>query len=104
MPNIITHIIIHHRDKDTSTLARAEDGLVIACRQGAKVGFGADPRQQGQHVFIDKAFAAKFLVRIANDDWREHMLAAGHSPGDSYGAHIEDREGDKKIIPAGILQ
>lgn len=99
-----THVIIHFKDTDTSTLARFGTGMAIASRQKTTVGFGEDPRQQQQRVFIDKASAANFLVFLANADWTQHMIAQGYPATDEYRAVIEDREGDKRIVSAGVVQ
>lgn len=99
-----THVIISFKDKDTSTLARFDTGMAIASRQKTTVGFGEDPRQQQQRVFIDKASAAKFLVFLANADWTQHMIAQGYPATDEYQAVIDDRDGDKRVVPAGIIQ
>ncbi len=102
--NFDTHILLHFRDKDTSTLVRASDGMCIAGREKMKVAYGEDPRQQQQRVFIDKEKAVSFLRKIADADQRQVMLNAGHPEDQEYTARIEDREADKRILTASNVQ
>ena len=101
--NYDTHVIVHYRDKDTSILARAKDSMVICGRDGCKVAFGEDPRAQQQRVFLTKEAAITFMAIIADEDQRQAMLAAGHPEDDTYGARVEIREGDKRVVSAGVM-
>ena len=98
-----THVIIHYRDKDTSILARLESEMVICGREKCKVAFGEDPRAQQQRVFLSKDAAISFMKVIADEDQRQIMIHAGHPEDAVYAARICVREGDKKIVSAGVM-
>jgi hypothetical protein len=104
MPHSYTHRIINFKDKDTSTLARLQDGMAIAARAGLKVGFGEDPRQQGQRVFIGKPYAMAFLRFLADEDHKQRMAASGAVDEGLWVANVEEVEGDRRIITAEMLQ
>lgn len=98
-----THVIINYRDKDTSILARLRDSMVICGREKCKVAFGEDPRSQQQRVFLDRESAIAFMRVIADEDQRQTMLHAGHPEDGVYGARCEVREGDKRVVSAGVM-
>ncbi len=98
-----THILIHYRDKDTSILARSKDSMVICGREKCKVAFGEDPRAQQQRVFLNNTAAIVFMRVIADEDQRQIMLAAGHPEDAVYTARCEEREGDKRVVSAGVM-
>ena len=98
-----THVIVHYRDKDTSVLARLRDSTVICGREKCKIAFGEDPRAQQQRVFLNKDAAIAFMGIIADEDQRQTMLAAGHPEDAVYAARCEEREGDKRVVSAGVM-
>jgi len=97
-----THILIHYRDKDTSILARAKDSMVICGREKCKVAFGEDPRAQQQRVFLTKEAAIDFMHFLADDDYRQAMLTAGHPEDAVYASRCEERDGDKRVVSVGV--
>ena len=104
MPNNYdTHVLIHYRDKDTSILARLENEMVICGREKCKVAFGEDPRAQQQRVFLTKEAAIVFMRIIADEDQRQIMIHAGHPEDAVYAARICVREGDKRVVSAGVM-
>lgn len=97
-----THVILNFRDKDTSTLCRLSDGMALAGREKCKVAFGEDPRAQQQRVFMTKEHAMNFLRVVADIDYRQIMLNAGHPEDAIYTSRVETRDGDKRIVSAEV--
>ncbi len=68
--NHSTHTIRNFAAQKKSVLHRNDTGMVIAVRDGLKVAWGEDPRQQEQRAFCDVAFATAFLRKVADADQR----------------------------------
>ena len=102
--NFNTHTITNYSDqKKGSVLSRLDDGMVIGRRVGCLVAWGEDPRQQQQRAFTDETFGEMFLRKIADLDQKQIMEAAGHDPS-SVCAHVEDVDGDRRIVTGAIKQ
>lgn len=117
MNNNNTHLLQNFPSKKRSVLSRTGDGMILAVREGLRVAWGEDPRNQDQRAFIDENYATIFLRRLADADQqaRKGMICkdCGYAPAQSitcsgnedgshrieYGgvARIEESDGEPRV-------
>ena len=98
MTNHCTHTIKNFTTQDKATLSRKSDGMILAVRDGLRVAWGEDPRQQSQRLFVDSIHAQKFLRKLADVDQKAQVEM-------EYAvATIVETEGDSRIVSASIAE
>lgn len=101
-----THIIMQFESQNREDLYRADDGMLIACRQAEIVRFGTEPKEAANRLFLNAEFASKWLRRLAGFEIVSRKgnltLASVIETAEPAEVKIEDRNAEHLIsMPSG---
>ena len=105
LPVGVTHILISYPSQDREDLYRV-DGMLIAARHGSQVTVAIEPKEPAHRIFINPAFAAAWLRRVAGlEIITRHdgqlRLADVLETGNLNSVNIYEKSGESLIIQPG---